>query len=226
MEEYQNGTNGQGAPQTYGEESQMRAQGNMPNQQPNEQYGQSNPQMNGQYGQSNPQMNGQYGQSNPNPYPYAYGPGGPGMAPARINNVFCYILLAVMPLHKIITMLTNYITFKSMDLNSIMAGDVSSTVSPVISVLSILNYVFWILYIVFIILDIVQINKGGYKITGLVLFAIFLKQGYYAWRAHVMGEKMTVPVVYTVFFAILTVINYAYAFYLSFGMVSDMMNMM
>lgn len=209
MEEYQNGTNGQGAPQTYGEESQMRAQGNMPNE---------------QYGQPNPQTDGQYGQ--PNPYPYAYGPGGPGMAPARINNVFCYILLAVMPLHKIITMLTNYITFKSMDLNSIMAGDVSSTVSPVISVLSILNYVFWILYIVFIILDIVQINKGGYKITGLVLFAIFLKQGYYAWRAHVLGEKMTVPVVYTVFFSILTVINYAYAFYLSFGMVSDMMNMM
>jgi len=211
MEEYQNGTNGQGAPQTYGEESQMRAQGNMPNE---------------QYGQPNPQMNGQYGQPNPNPYPYAYGPGGPGMAPARINQVFCYILLAVMPLHKIITMLTNYITFKSMDLNSIMAGDVSSTVSPVTGVLSILNYVFWILYIVFIILDIVQINKGGYKITGLVLFAIFLKQGYYAWRAHVLGEKMTVPVVYTVFFSILTVINYAYAFYLSFGMVSDMMNMM
>ncbi len=226
MEEYQNGTNGQGAPQTYGEESQMRAQGNMPNQQPNEQYGQPNPQMNGQYGQPNPQMNGQYGQPNPNPYPYAYGPGGPGMAPARINNVFCYILLAVMPLHKIVAMLSSYITFKSMDLNSVMAGDVSSTVSPVISVLSILSYAFWIIYIVFIILDIVQINKGGYKITGLVLFAIFLKQGYYAWRAHVLGEKMTVPVIYTVFFSILTIINYIYAFYLSFGIMADMMTMM
>ena len=107
-----------------------------------------------------------------------------------------------------------------------MAGDVSSAVNPAVSVLSVFNYVFWILYIVFLILDIVQINKAQYKITGLVLFGIFLKQGYYVWRAHVLREKMTFPIVYTVCFVLLTVANYAYSMYLSFGMVSDIMNMM
>ncbi len=225
MEENQNGLNGQEAPRTYGEESANQSNyGNQPNYggQPN--YG-NQPNYGGQPNYGNqPNYGGQpnYGEQR---YPYAYGAGGQ-MMPANVNNIFCYILLAVMPLHKIVIILSNYFSFKSLDLNSVMAGDVSSAVNPAVSVLSVFNYVFWILYIVFLILDIVQINKAQYKITGLVLFGIFLKQGYYVWRAHVLREKMTFPIVYTVCFVLLTVANYAYSMYLSFGMVSDIMNMM
>lgn len=208
MEENQNGMNEQEAPRTYGEDSQMYANEGQPNQQMNQQPYEGQP---------------NYGEQAR--YPYAYAAGGQ-MMPAKVNSIFCYILLAVMPLHKIIVMLINYLTFKSFDLNSVMAGDISSMTNPAVSVLSILNYVFWALYIVFVILDIVQMNKGQYKITGLILFAIFLKQGYYAWRAHLLKEKMTVPVIYTVLFSLLTIANYVYSFYLSFGMMADMMNMM
>ena len=134
MEENQNGMNGQEAPRTYGQESQVYGQPNNGGQQ---MYNQPN------YGQPN---NGQR-------YPYAYAAGGQ-MAPVKVNNIFCYLLLVVMPLHKIIIMLSNYLAFESMDLNSVMAGDVSSTVNPAVGVLSVFNYAFWILYVVFINLDI------------------------------------------------------------------------
>ena len=59
-------------------------------------------------------------------------------------------------------------------------------------------------------------NKAGYKITGLVLFAIFLNPGYYIWRAYVLGRKKTVPIIYTVVYALLMLINIIVVFYYMF----------
>ena len=74
--------------------------------------------------------------------------------------------------------------------------------------------------IVFLILDIVRVHKSGAPITGLILFAIFLRQGYYIWRAHVLKRNMTFPIVYTVIYALLTI---AYTVY-SCGILANLVN--
>ena len=64
--------------------------------------------------------------------------------------------------------------------------------------------------------------KQHYKITGLILFAIFLNPGYYIWRAHILHRKKTVPVIYTVLYSLLVLGSMVYTFMETFQMIMGM----
>lgn len=125
-------------------------------------------------------------------------------------------------------------TFASMgnvSYSSVMDGSymdqiAAVTASPGYTMLSILSNVLFIAYVIFIIIDIVGIHKAGYKITGLILFGIFLNYGYYIWRAYILGRKKTGPVVYTVCYSLLGIANVIITTIYSVNMSLDMMNMM
>ena len=77
--------------------------------------------------------------------------------------------------------------------------------------------------LVLLILDIIKISNQKYKITGLVLFAIFLRPGYYIWRAHVLKRKMTFPIIYTIAYSGVTVAYFFYSFYKVFSLTFGIM---
>lgn len=192
-----------------------------PYNQPNQSYGQQDQ----SYGQSN-QSYGQppYGQQ---PYmnnDYTQPPHG------EVKDLFCIALLIVMPLRLIVGLISTVVTYSSMgniSYSSVMDGSylnvvTAITASPGYTMLTILSRVLFIAYVIFIIIDIVGIRKAGYKITGLILFGIFLNYGYYIWRAYILGRKKTGPVVYTVCYSVLAVVNViitvVYAMNFSLGM--------
>lgn len=194
-----------------------------PYEQPNQQYNQPN-QPNQPYGQPNQpygQPNQPYGQQ---PYMnngYMQQPHG------MVRDIFCNILLVIMPLRMIISLIINIATFSAIiDYKSLLDGSYASALGGAYTALSVFSNLLFIAYIVFVILDIVEVNKAKYKITGLVLFAIFLNPGYYIWRAYVLGRKKTAPIIYTVVYSILMVVNMMVTFFYSFRMSFSIMNSM
>ena len=211
MEENQN------QQQTYGDQQQT--------------YGQQSQQTYGDQQQTygNP---GNYGQPNYNNLPVYYNNGGfgnPQIQHGPVTDIFCYLLLVIMPLRQIISMISIKTTFGALDISysSLMNGSyMSSIYTPGYMVISVLSWILTICFIVFMVLDIVKIYKQHYKITGLILFAIFLSPGYYIWRAYVLGRKKTIPIIYTVCYSILVVAAIIYSFYMSFSLSMSIFDMM
>lgn len=194
----------------YQQQNQANAQnnsqyGNPNGYQNNNQYGNPNGyQSNNQYGNPNGYQNNQYGNPNGYQYNHAYGYQNQPVH-GKVSNVFCYILLVIMPLSNIISMMMYNMVFGLMEglsyeelYTEYVERVMELATAPGYMTLSMLTYALSIGFIVFVILDIVKVHKQNYKITGLILFAIFLKPGYYLWRAHVLGEKKTIPVLYTI----------------------------
>ena len=224
----QSGWNRNEAPRTYGEDTKMYQNrqnasqqpnyGNNQNayQQPNYGNGQNPYQQpnygNGQNAYQQPNYgNGQntYQQPNygngQNPYqqpnygnwqgnPYPQEQHGP------VSDVLCNILLVIFMAQIIINFVVFGATWNAMageGIDAYLDGSVS--------------------------LDIVKISNQKYKITGLVLFAIFLRPGYYIWRAHVLKRKMTFPIIYTIAYSGVTVAYFFYSFYKVFSLTFGIM---
>lgn len=157
-----------------------------------------------------------YGQ-NYNQQPSYYNNGGTGNQAQHgpVTDIFCYILLAIMPLRFIFGFARFALLMEDIDYGRIQSGSYIPDIvlNGTMNAMSLVSNFFMILFIVFVILDIVKINQQKYKITGLILFAIFFNPGYYIWRAHILGRKKIVPIIYTVAFSLLLVVYYIFFFY-------------
>ena len=101
--------------------------------------------------------------------------------------------------------------------------DGSVSLGSPVQMLSMFSNLLFVAMLVLLILDIVKISNQKYKITGLVLFAIFLRPGYYVWRAHVLKRKMTFPIIYTIVYSGVTVAYFFYSFYKVFSLTFGIM---
>lgn len=196
-------------------------------------YGQNAGYNNGQYyGQNNGYNNGQYynGQQYANPQA-GYNSAKPVGEP--VNNIFCYILMALTAISAIIGiiaakgLITNM--FSSIDFNAIAGEDFMSMYSsmmesfasaPGYSAYSVLNSLLGFAIIAISIVDIVHVHKKGYPILGMILFTIFCKPGYFIWRAYVLKQKKTVPVLYTVAYVLLYLIYFFWSFYFMLNLIA------
>ena len=211
MDENQNMNNGQ---QTYGDQQYNNGQQTYGNQQYN----------NGQQTYGDQQYNnGQqmYGNGNPQ---YNQNTWAPQEQHGPVSDIFCYLLLIIMPLREIISMVSASSIFQSMTYESIMDGSYMNVMySGNYVIFSLLSYALLAAFIIFVVIDIVKINKQNYKILGLILFAIFLKPGYYVWRAHLLERKMAFPIVYTVLYSLLIIAEIGFSMMQAFGLVMNMM---
>ena len=236
----QNGWNGSEAPRTYGEDTKMYQNRQNAPQQPNYGSGQ-NPYQQPNYGNSqnayqqpdygnaqnmnqqpnygngqNPYQQPNYGNWQGNPYPQEqHGP---------VSDVLCNILLVIFMAQIIINFVVFGATWNAMageGIDAYLDGSVSLG-SPV-QMLSMFSNLLFVAMLVLLILDIVKISNQKYKITGLVLFAIFLRPGYYVWRAHVLKRKMTFPIIYTIVYSGVTVAYFFYSFYKVFSLTFGIM---
>lgn len=161
-------------------------------------------------------------------YNQPYGNNGYGASPEPVHhpvtNIFCYILLVLMPLRIILSFYSTNIMIGSLTYDSIIDSSyINSMLGSTNMVLSALISLFSIAFLVFMIVDIVMVYRGNYKITGLILFAIFLNPGYYIWRAHILGQKKTVPIIYTVAYSLLLLAYIIYTFFAVFTSVMGLM---
>ena len=69
---------------------------------------------------------------------------------------------------------------------------------PTVLVLSTISDVVFIATVAFLVFDIMQLHKAGKKIGGAIAFAILLRPVYFIWRAHLLGQKKAMPIVYAV----------------------------
>ena len=210
MDENQNMNNGQ---QTYGDQQYNNGQQTYSNQQYN----------NGQQTYGNQQYNGEkqmYGNPQYNQNNWA-----PQEQHGPVSDIFCYLLLIVMPLREIISMVGTTSVFQVMNYDNIMDGSYIAMMynSGSYVAFTLANYILLAAYIIFVVIDIVKINKQNYKILGLILFAIFLKPGYYVWRAHLLKRKMAFPIVYTVLYALLIIAEIGFIMIQAFSLVMNMM---
>lgn len=196
--------------QPYGQPNQPYGQPNQPYGQPNQPYGQPNQ----PYGQQ------PYGQPN---QPYGQQPyGQPNQPYGQVRDIFCNILLVLLPLRLILSMVYTTISFSGIDNNGMMDFSANGAVG----VLAILSNLLFIGYIIFVILDIIEVNKAKYKITGLILFAILFNLGYYLWRAYILGRKKTIPIIYTVCYVCLNIVSVVVITYSVMETAFQMMNTM
>lgn len=208
----QNQSAGQG--QYTGPQNQYTGQGQYPDQQ-----AQFNPQQNpykapqGQYAQP---VSG-YGQ------PFnGYGNQQPAHGP--VKDIFCYFVLVLLPLRNILGFFSVNMMFDHMTYHSMMSrGYMVRVLEGPYQLLSLISTALMIAYVIFVAFDISQIYKQNYKITGLILFAIFLTPGYYIWRAYILGRKKTVPIIYTIFISLMLFVYFAFIMYTVFSMVFETM---
>lgn len=226
---YGNGSNGQ-PNQPYGNGS---------NGQPNQPYG------NGSYGQPNQLYgNGSNGQGYNQPYandpyrqPWPYGNYGqpnqpyanpPYGRPAEkqkepVSSVFAYILMALVAVSVIIGIFNYLAVFDVM--KKVPSFDYATIFrilqnDPGYTGLALISQCVTIVTIIFLVLDIVKIYRANYKVTGLILFAIFLRPAYFIWRAYLLGKKKAFPIVFTV---AAYGIPFIMVFYFSYHMVMEIM---
>lgn len=197
--------------------------GQQPYGQPDQPYGQQPyGQQNQPYGQQ-PYGQQPYGQPN-QPYgqqPYGQQPYGQQQY-GKVRDIFCNIVLVLLPLRLILSMIYTTVSFSGIDNNGMMDFSANGAVG----ILVILSNLLFVGYIIFVILDIIEINKAKYKITGLVLFAILFNLGYYLWRAYILGRKKTIPVIYTVCYVCLNIVSVVVITYSFMDIFIRMMNTM
>lgn len=129
----------------------------------------------------------------------------------QVKDIFCNLLLGIFILQVIVSVIMLHDMFSTMQFAAYYSGDyIDVLYSGVYMACSVISIIFSIAVIVFLVLDIVKISKAGYKVTGLVLFAILLRPGYYIWRAYILGRKKTFPIIYTVIYSLLLLGNMVY----------------
>lgn len=212
-------------------------------------YGQNGGYYNGQYqnySQNGGYNNGQYqnyGQYN-GPYsgyynnqPYANPQAGYQQAEAihpPVTNVFYYILMALTAVSTIVGIVfaINLIstTFSSINFDAAMSQDFNSLYSSMMGTFAsgssaaytIFTYLLRFAILTFSIIDIVMVHKSGYPITGLILFTIFLKPGYFLWRAYVLKQKKTIPLLFTIAYVAAYFVYFIWCFSFMTRMMSSM----
>lgn len=131
----------------------------------------------------------------------------------EVKNVFAYILMALVGMTGIISFVLNVMAAEAYSMGNSIEEIVNATLviaeQPLYLVLStVSDLVFWVT-IVFLVLDIIQLNKAGKKITGAILFAIFLRPAYFIWRAHLLGQKKVGAIIFTVAFYLLSLVQFS-----------------
>lgn len=142
---------------------------------------------------------------------------------SQVKDVFCNLLLVIFILQIVVSLVMLNDILSVMQFSGYYNGAYPELLySGGYVACSVIAFALSIAMIVFLVLDIVKINKAGYKITGLILFAIFLRPGYYIWRAYILGRKKTFPIIYTVSYSLLVAGSVIYSVVGIFRMVFDM----
>ena len=141
---------------------------------------------------------------------------------SEVKKVFARVLMVVILLTQVVGIVVNMIASRAYSMGDTVEEIIDATLmiaqEPTMVILSVITDVLFWMTVAFMILDIVQLRNAGKKITGAILFAIFLRPAYFIWRAHLLGEKKVIPIIYAVVTYIISIVQYAVVFYASMDM--------
>lgn len=119
-----------------------------------------------------------------------------------IKEIYAYIIMVLVALSTIVTFFINVIASEAYSMGNTLEEVIDATLAitqePQVLMLSTVSDVLFWLTVVFVTLDIMQLRKAGKKIGGAIAFAILLRPAYFIWRAHLLGNKKVIPIVYAV----------------------------
>ena len=143
----------------------------------------------------------------------------------EVKNTFAYVLMALVAATAIVNCIVSVMTMgviaelQTIEVMEIVEVLTTSTQFTVLSYVT--DLIFWIT-VVFFVLDIMALYKAGKKITGAILFEIFLRPAYFIWRAHLLGQKKTASVIYTICYYGFCIAEYIFIFLAALGIASTM----
>lgn len=137
----------------------------------------------------------------------------------QVKNIFVYVLMILVAASAIVNYAASMMTMdafnqvQSMDINAVLDLLIASSEFTVLSYVG--DMVFWV-SVVFFVLDIMALYKANHKIVGAILFAILLRPAYFIWRAHLLGQKKTGAIIYTVCYYAFCLFEYVSIFAAAF----------
>ena len=171
-----------------------------------------------------------YGNPYGNPYANSY-QGVYEQTKAPVSNTFAIVLMAIFGLRCLLTLVQSWMTVDfiqyASDIYELEAMSTSISVNyPEYTAISLVISLASIAFYSFAIADIYKINKAGYKVTGLILFTILFPIGYFIWRAHLLKQKKTGAIIFTVIAGIFMMVEFAVIFGTVFQVVLQSMSTM
>ena len=119
-----------------------------------------------------------------------------------IKEIYAYITMVLVVLSTIVSFIINVIASEAYSMGNTLEEVIDATLAitqePQVIMLSTVSDILFWLMIAFIALDIMQLHKAGKKIGGAIAFAVLLRPAYFIWRAHLLGNKKVVPIIYAV----------------------------
>ena len=141
----------------------------------------------------------------------------------EVKKVFARVLMVVILLTQVLGIVFNTIASRAYSMGDTVEEIINAlmliTQEPSMVILSVISDVLFWMTVAFMILDIIQLRNAGKKITGAILFAIFLRPAYFIWRAHLLEEKKVIPIIYAVVTYIIFITQYAVILFASMDMV-------
>ena len=133
-------------------------------------------------------------------------------AKPAVKDIYTYLTMVLVVLSTIVTFIINVILSEAYSMGNTLQEVVDATIAisqePKVLLLSTASDVLFWLTVVFLVLDIMQLSRAGKKIGGAIAFAIFLRPAYFIWRAHLLGNKKTVPIIYAILVYMITFTQY------------------
>lgn len=170
------------------EEQGVQEQPQKETERPYQQYQQYQP----QYEQYQPQ----YEQPQYNPYSIYE------EAKPAVKNLYAYILMGLVAATNVVNFIYNMIASRAYSMGDTIEEIVDATLviaqEPAMVVLTTINDILFWGTVAFVVLDIIQLHRAGKKIGGAIAFAILLRPAYFIWRAHLLGQKKLVPIIYAI----------------------------
>ena len=141
---------------------------------------------------------------------------------SAVKDIFALLLMVILPIRTILSMIMTNSMLSNLTYESLMDQSFLYELmdGSYVALSGMADLLFWA-SLAFFIVDIVMVRKGNYKIVGLILFAIFLNAGYFIWRAHILGRKKVVPILYTIAYVLLNVIYISYVFVKVFSVIMN-----
>lgn len=133
-------------------------------------------------------------------------------AKPAVKDIYTYLTMVLVVLSTIVTFIINMILSEAYSMGNTLQEVVDATIAisqePKVLLLSTASDVLFWLTVVFLVLDIMQLSRAGKKIGGAIAFAIFLRPAYFIWRARLLGNKKTVPIIYAILVYMITFTQY------------------
>ena len=123
-----------------------------------------------------------------------------------------YVLMALVAIATVVNFVTNVFLSQAYTMGNNLEEVIDATLAlsehPTVLALSTLNDVIFIARVACLVIDIMQLHKAGKKIGGAIAFAILLRPAYFIWRAHLLGQKKALPIIYAIVVYLVTIAQF------------------